>query len=293
MFKTVLAVLSGTDCDRPVLSTGFRTVVGRNGHIECLRLMPDPADLIAQAAQVEMGSMMLLSDTITAIEQEAKNRTEQARTNFTAFCQSENIQTQDNPNETSSVTAAFREEVGDEYDRVMDHARTHDLVILAGGNDRPGRLPEEALGGIIIGSGRPVLLAPADETKAPFRRVAIAWKDAAEAARAVTAAMPILENASRIDVYSVCEQDKRAGECVKTSDALVNCLRWHGLNATSNLLVPEGRPAADAVLDGAQHAGADLLVMGGYGHSRLREFVFGGFTQRILKGASLPVLLFH
>ena len=105
--------------------------------------------------------------------------------------------------------------------------------------------------------------------------------------------MPLLQKARRIDVFSANESDKGATGCVDCSDSIVRYLRWHGLTAMGHFVIPAGRTAAEAVLESARDTEADLLVMGGYGHSRVREFIFGGFTQRILKGAELPVLLFH
>lgn len=291
MFKTILASLSGNDSDISVLSTSLRIAAGANGHIECLRVRPDPTDLIAESAQLVMGAPMLLADTIAAVEREATIRTASARANFDKFCRREDISIANEPPGTGTVTASWREETGDEFDQLTALARYHDIVVLPGGRDRG--LPPEAAGGVIMGGGRAVLLAPDGLTKGPFNRIAIAWKDTAEAARAVSAAMPLLEAARQIDVLSICEADKHAPACVNTSDALVRYLRWHGLLAQTRLLVPEGRTAADAVLDETKHIGADLLVMGAYGHSRLREFVFGGFTERVLKGVELPVLLSH
>jgi nucleotide-binding universal stress UspA family protein len=80
---------------------------------------------------------------------------------------------------------------------------------------------------------------------------------------------------------------------VNCSDALVRQLDWHGFKARGHFILPAGRSVPDAVLETARTAGADLLVMAGYGHSRLREYIFGGFTRRILEGVDLPVLLFH
>ncbi len=293
MFKTILASLSGNDSDVSVLSTSLRIASGANGHIECLRVRPDPAELIAESAQLVMGAPMILADTIATVEREAASRTAAARANFDRFCRRENISIADEPPGTGTVTVSWREETGDEFDQLTALARCHDIVVLPGGRDRVGGLPAEAAGGVIMGGGRAVLLAPDGLAKGPFNRIAIAWKDTAEAARAVRAAMPLLEIARQIDVLSICEADKHAPECVNTCDALVRYLRWHGLSANTRLLVPEGRTPADAVLDETKRSGADLLVMGAYGHSRMREFIFGGFTERVLKGVELPVLLSH
>jgi nucleotide-binding universal stress UspA family protein len=293
MIKSILTPLSGTDCDNAVLATSLRVLVGEGGHIDCLRLLPDPAELIAESAQVDMGGWMIISDTVAAIEKEAKQRTKIAQSNLAGFCERENIATSDRPGDAARVSVSWREEVGDEFDHISASARSHDLVVLAGGTDRSGRLPEEALGGIVIGSGRPVLLAPETASRGGFDRIAIAWKDAPEAARAVTAAMPLLEKAREIHVFSANESGPRGAEGIESSDRIVRCLRWHGLNVQGHFVIPAGRTPVDAVLQSAREVDAGLLVMGAYGHSRMRGFVFGGFTQRVLKGTELPVLLFH
>ncbi len=123
---------------------------------------------------------------------------------------------------------------------------------------------------------------------AKFERIAIAWKPTPQAARAVAAAMPLLVQASEITVISVEE------EAAARDDAgrLARSLAWHGLAATTLPLKPSAEGAAATLLAGARDR-ADLLVMGGYGHSRLREWVFGGFTQHVLADAPIPVLLAH
>jgi hypothetical protein len=293
MFKTILAPLSGTDSDASVLSTSLRIASGANGHIECLHLRRDATGLLVEGAQIGMETPLLMADAVTAFEQEATRRTASARANFDKFCQQENIGIASEPSSGNTVTVSWREESGDEFNRLTELARCHDVVVLPGDHNRIGGLPAKVAGDVIMGGGRPVLLAPEVEAKGPFNRIAIAWNDTAEAARAMTAAMPLLECAHQIDVLSVCEVDKHAGECVNMSDTLVRYLRWHGCFAHTRFLVSEGRTPAEAALDETKHTGADLLVMGAYGHSRMHEFIFGGFTARILKGVDLPVLLFH
>jgi nucleotide-binding universal stress UspA family protein len=293
MFRTVLVPLSGTDCDLSVLAASLRVFAGGTGHIACLRLTPDPAEIIAQSAQVDMGSWMIVSDTVTALAQDAKTRDAAARATLADFCAREQIPTAEDPPGPASTSVSWREDVGDEFDRITSHGRYHDLVVLAGGEERPGRLPAEALGGIIIGSGRPVLLAPPVPGFGSFNHIAIAWKNTSDAARAMTAAMPLLARARRIDVFSANESDSQTAEASADAEHVVRQLRWHGLDAAAHLLTPAGKTPAETVLQKAREARADLIVMGAYGHSRVREFVFGGFTERILKGADLPVLLFH
>ena len=117
----------------------------------------------------------------------------------------------------------------------------------------------------------------------------IAWKAAPEAARAVTAAMPFLAIAKQIQILTVAEEQ---GVSDEEAARLVTNLRRHGLQASARHLQPDPRGAADTLLTAAGEQAA-LVVMGAYGHSRLREWIFGGFTQHVLRGAEVPVLMMH
>ena len=293
MFRTILVHLTGTDCDRAALTTALQIATPSSAHLRCLRVTPDPAALIAQATTIDMGTAMVLADTLDAIQQQASEHTSKARATFDQFCARHDVVRADSPLATGVAASWDESAVSDEFDCLIAEARFHDAVVLAGGPERPGRLPDGALGSIAIGGGRPVVLAPEHPTLKPIKTIAVAWKNSAESARAITAAMPLLEKADRIDVLTANEDDAEARTCVECTERVVQQFRWHGLNAHAHFVIPAGRSAPDAVLETAHSFAADLLVMGAYGHSRLREVIFGGFTQRILKGAGIPVLLFH
>jgi nucleotide-binding universal stress UspA family protein len=294
MLKNVLVHMTGTDCDSSVLATGLQLVRPFKGHMECLRVVPDPAALVAQAVQIDMGSAMVLADTLGAIEQQSRERTDRARATLSEFRKTEDIIAADAPPGPDAVSVAWREsKAADEWDRIVSLTRYHDLVVLAGGQERSGRLPPAALGSIAVSSGRPVVLAPEKPSKTPIKTIAVAWKDTAESARALTAAMPLLAKAQRIEVLAANEEDSNVTQCLDCSEGVVRQLRWHGLNAHGHFIIPAGRTVPNAILESTHALHADLLVMGAYGHSRLREFAFGGFTQRILQGVDLPVFLFH
>jgi len=162
-----------------------------------------------------------------------------------------------------------------------------DLIIAprATGDDGVAGATLEA---VLLESGRPILIPPAAAMPAKFERIAIAWKPTPQAARAVVAAMPFLAQAKEVVLITVEE----AAEGHDDADRLVGSLAWHGLKATAQSLKPGPDGAAATLLATAGNR-ADLLVMGGYGHSRLREWVFGGFTELVLAGAPLPVLIAH
>jgi nucleotide-binding universal stress UspA family protein len=119
--------------------------------------------------------------------------------------------------------------------------------------------------------------------------IVIAWKAAPEAARAVTAAMPLITTAKQVQILTVAEE---AGLSDQEGARLMSSLRWHGVDVSTRHLQPGAAGAADTLLAAARDLGA-LVVMGAYGHSRLREWVFGGFTRHVLRAAEVPVLMMH
>jgi nucleotide-binding universal stress UspA family protein len=146
----------------------------------------------------------------------------------------------------------------------------------------------------LMRSGRRVLIMPRSAAEMIGRTVVIAWKDSAETARALTAAMPFLVKAERIVVIEVSENGTEADrESGGSSDRLVAGLAWHRIKAEARIVKPGDRTGPEILLSAAGDVGADLVVMGAYGHSRVREMIFGGFTRRVLRAADLPVLMFH
>ena len=155
---------------------------------------------------------------------------------------------------------------------------------------RSGTVPLAAreLESALLDTGRPVLIPG---SKPPcLETVAIAWKATREAARAVGAALPFLLRAKRLAVICAAEAGAidRAG-----TERLVTTLRRHHGEVETCYLQPASAETGEAILSKAQEIGAGLVVMGAYGHGRVRELVFGGVTERVLKCAELPLLMAH
>lgn len=175
------------------------------------------------------------------------------------------------------------------------HARHCDLSVM-GGPDPQDPSPHFALNfkSLLMHSGRPVLVVPQGATvSAPARRVVIAWKPTAEAARAVHEALPLLASSSQIDVLMIDPQVDEGRHGEQPGANIARHLARHGLAVNVVALPREGRSDGAAILRHVQDVGADLLVMGGYGHARWREVVLGGATRCILDGARTAVLFSH
>ncbi len=172
-------------------------------------------------------------------------------------------------------------------------ARHADLVVVGQADDEDPRCVSGGLADtVVLESGRPVLVVPAGGFSGPVgERVLIAWNGSREAVRAVADAMPFLERAERVEVVVVIpnsgdENDSSQGQ-------LVNHLRHHDIAAETTVLVGRDSLAGELLLGHAVEMGADLLVLGGYGHSRLRELVLGGTTKHLLQNMTAPLLMSH
>jgi nucleotide-binding universal stress UspA family protein len=151
-------------------------------------------------------------------------------------------------------------------------------------------LPEDRLETLLMGCGRPLLIAPAKAPMVALGSVMVCWKETPEAARALSAAMPLLTKAQQVIVVSIREDREPLRFAL---DDLVEGLAWHGIKADSNVLARDGRSTAELLFSTALAQRADLMVMGGYGHRHTRELLFGGCTQAAIEAAELPIFLLH
>ncbi len=171
-------------------------------------------------------------------------------------------------------------------------ARRFDLSVVTQAEPRKvvpeGMIIEAAL----FDSGRPVLAVPyIQKTGLTLNRVMVGWDGSRNAARAVGDAMPFLTRAKAIEVVMVTAERAKSDEMPGAD--LAHHLARHGLNVSVQRIVSVETDVANTILSYAADAGTDFLVMGGYGHSRLREFVLGGATRGILAAMTVPVLMSH
>ena len=141
-------------------------------------------------------------------------------------------------------------------------------------------------------SGRPVIVVPYIQ-KAPLKldRVMVCWDGSRQATRAIADAMPLLERAGQVELVIVANERGKQDEIAGAD--MGQHLARHGLKVDVNRITDGDIDVADALLSHAADAGVDFMVMGGYGHSRLREFVLGGVTRSILRSMTVPVLMSH
>jgi nucleotide-binding universal stress UspA family protein len=178
---------------------------------------------------------------------------------------------------------------GDKFGRM---ARRFDLAIVGQCDPEANSIEEIIAENTLFESGRPMIVVPYIQ-KGPLKLdlIMVCWDGSRPAARAIADAMPFLEKAKRVEVVIVSNDSGKKDE-IEGADMGQHLAR-HGLNVEIKRIDSAGIDVADALLSHAADSGADFIVMGGYGHSRLREFILGGVTQSMLRSLTVPALLSH
>ena len=180
-------------------------------------------------------------------------------------------------------------------DIVLQHARAADLVVAAQSEpDWQWTLYLDIADRLAVESGRPVLIVPNEGVHRDFgKKVLVAWNARREAARAVFDALPLLQRADEVKVVWVNPQDEGAGAVDVPAGDICAALARHGVKCEATEVVRPRGGVGGTLLTRAAEYGSDLLVMGCYGHSRLREFVLGGASRHVLEHMTIPVLMSH
>lgn len=203
------------------------------------------------------------------------------RARFEEICALNQIQVTDVPTTSSAVTAAWFEGTSD---AVIRRGRLVDLIMVArplGGSPAPATL-ESAL----LDTGRPVLPVPPTSQPSIATHVAVGWNGSAEAARAVATATPILHDAETVTLLCSKKREENTHE-------LAEHLAWHRITATVHVIRTGVGSVGETLLAEARKLKVDLMVVGGYSHTRARQLLFGGVTRHFLAAADIPVWMAH
>jgi len=196
----------------------------------------------------------------------------------------------------AGITMEWREREGDVAELAILHARYADMVIVGQTEPAPHAVPSaRALPErLLLGVGRPVLVVPyVGAFKTVGTRVLVAWNASREATRAVNDALPILQQASQVTVLAINPRGGVSGDGDVPGADLALHLSRHGVNAEASWVPADDIAVAAMLLSRACDVQADLIVMGGYGHSRVREIALGGATREILRTMTVPTLMSH
>jgi nucleotide-binding universal stress UspA family protein len=276
MIKDIVVNLSVGEKASPACDYAVSVAATFDAHLAGIAFLYDPIVPVSGAGYIP-------ADVIEAQERDNEEATRTALDRFNAACSRAGVSA-----EPLTLSASFAG-VGEQFSRI---ARRFDLSIV-GQSEPEGRAVEEIIAeSALFESGRPVIVVPYIQ-KAPLKldNVMVCWDGSRAAARAIADSMPLLAKARRVEVVIVTNERGKRDE-IEGADIGAHLAR-HGLNVDVKRTALGDIDVADVLLSHAADAGSDFIVMGGYGHSRLREFVLGGVTRSIFRSMTAPVLMSH
>ena len=286
--RKILAPVSGSPRDMAALQAAFRLGLGLEAHVTVLFSRMSPNEAVPMVG--EGVSTTVVEQLMTTAEQEWNRRGAAARRHFDEVRDRHDLPYVSQPQTAPIACAEWLEESGREDVVVRRLGIVNDLIVLPNqtGSDDDLQFTLTFESALMSGC-RPILLAPQGVFDQVGKRVAIAWNGDVQVARAVSAALPILHRADAVHVLTAGTPRTEA----QAGQAVAGYLAWHGIGADTREIDPAGRKVGAAILETAAELDCDLLVMGGYGHSRMRELILGGMTRYMLGHATVAVLMAH
>lgn len=284
-YRKILVPLTGGERDRLVLTGAFDVAKAFGSHVAGVFVRPDPSEVLPYLGEgVSAGVMQEIMDVSRAA---TKRASDVAHGTFSAAAIVAGAPADGAG--PAGLGASFNTRDGLFDDVIATEARLSDLVVFEAPADAKDASLQSAMEAALLNGGTPLLLVPHRQAAIVGTKAAIGWDGGAAAARAITAAIPLLSRAASIEILNV---NTGPIDTVQM-DRLRDYLRLHGLASVEHGINPGGQGTASALIDGATRSGAGLLVIGGYGHSRLRELVLGGVTRHVFANATLPVFMAH
>jgi nucleotide-binding universal stress UspA family protein len=275
MIKDILINLSLTQKPDPAADYALSIAIAFQAHVAGIGFAFEPV--------IPVTVVGISAELIDAQRREGKDAAQAAIARFDKAARAASLSTE------TRLLSATMAGAADIFGRM---GRRFDLSVVRQAEPENALLEEMIIEGALFESGRPVLVVPYVQ-KDGFKldRVVVCWDGSRTAARAVADALPLLERAKAIDVLTVSKERGKSDE-LPAAD-IGHHLARHGLNVDVHRIVAPDIDVASSILSYAADASADLIVMGGYGHSRLREFVLGGATRGILSSMTVPTLMSH
>jgi nucleotide-binding universal stress UspA family protein len=290
-YRKILVPVFGSVNDRAALSAAFGLGQQFGAHVEALFVRLDPVraipygyvgtDLSGYSAQYAIEAAMKSAEAAQKIAKES----------FGEAVEKSGIEINDKPGARTSATTRLKIVQGDFADEIERASRLCDLVVFGATNGEDGlERTREGFEAALLSGARPVLFVPREPTENSGQRVAIAFDGSATAAHAVTAALPFLSRAKSVHSFEVTPATGKS----EALSALHEYLALRGIDAIEHVVDPGPKSSGEALALAVKAQRCELLVLGGYGHSRIRELVLGGVTRHILRhGSQFAVLMTH
>ncbi len=283
--RKLLLPLTGTAAGEAALATALTVARQWNAHVTALHVRVDSRDVAPLAGEGLSGAM--IEEMMSATEKESNDRAHAVRSMFERFVGRHDVAVQEAHPGSDHATASFAAVTGREEDIVAQQARLADLTVVPHPDSGEDVSSSDALHAVLFDSGRPVLISPQVARDKVGTRVCIAWNGTAESASSVLAAMPWMQRAEGVAILSADGYQRRG----PGAPDLAAYLAMHKVRAEIVTFRSAGGSVGAGLLGAAANFGCDLLSMGAYSHSRLRQLILGGVTRHVLENSTLPVMM--
>jgi nucleotide-binding universal stress UspA family protein len=283
--RKLLLPLTGTAAGESALATALMVARLWRAHVTAMHVRVDSRDVAPLAGEGLSGAM--IEEMMSATEKESSERSHAVRDMFDRFVASHGVLVSEPRPHDPEATASFATVTGREEDLVAQQARLADLTVVPHPEAGDEVSSSDALHAVLFDSGRPVLIAPQSIPGSIGSRVAVAWNGTAESAASVQAALPWMQQADAVRILTA-EDYQRRGPAAQEVAAY---LALHDIEAEIATFRAVDRSVGAGLLAAAREFGGDLLTMGAYSHSRLRQLILGGVTRHVLEHAALPVMM--
>lgn len=283
----ILAPVTGAKRDEITLATAFQAAKPFAAHVEVLFVHRDPREAIPYS-EIPLPPDVL-QDIVDGAEEVRKQAAKAARQSFSEAISHFEVTVLEMPALLNTTTASYRETTGHLATILANASVLSDLVVIPPLPQEGDGEVHDALVRVLTKVGRPALLCASGKPAQLGKKVAIGWDGRDAAAKALTAAIPILEKAETVELISIGNVRHGNSSLAEAREYLA----LHDIRCAERVVEPGPHSVADALLDAVRSSGGDLLVVGGYGHSRLVESIFGGVTESIMSHPTLPILMVH
>lgn len=284
----MLVPVVGRECDHSTLKTAAQVAQRVGAHVDALFVRADAAEFLPVMGEGYSG--IVAQDILDAVDSAGDELAKTALGNVTSLAGEIGIPLTKHGETSKQPSISFHQAKGPLFAVLQQESQLTDLVVYT--HPAQGLTSELAnvLPDLLLGCRRPFLIAPQEPAATIGAHILIAWNSGHEAASAIRQARGFFPFADKVEIAMIADDEASAEAEVALPLAYLAC---HGIEAEHRVIVDKSRNAGDIILNEFESSGADLLVMGAYGHSRVREFIFGGATRQVLHQANFPVFMAH
>ncbi len=283
--RSILVPLVGGSIDEIALNSAIIVAKQFDAHVEGLhiRISADEASNFFDSRL----DTALYAEVLEKLRVQITQEEQEARESFEELIERSWLGLASEPSKATGPSASWRSITGDPIAIIARSGGAFDLIVASHPAQGSESMSRPVLDAAIFNTARPVLLASKEVPSRIGEMVLLAWNRGIQSGRALICALPFLQSATKVVIVMVTTGAKQGPE----PEEIVANLAWHDVEAEVKRLEPDYRSVGEALLDEARDISADLLVMGAYSQSRLRDRVPGGVTRAILNHADVPVLM--